>query len=148
MQSLSKIIFCTLFVSLLQGCAVGLLTAHPQMLPPVSNPTISSKEPENHGYTMDEAKISSCSQLESTWGKPDETEANGSYSILKYKYGFVWTGVNLFIGPIIPIPLIIPVGRKSVDVTCKDNKIISTTDRDTHVTLYGCYYVLLDARCR
>jgi hypothetical protein len=137
-----------LFVFMLQGCAVGVYAMYPQDMPAVSNPGMEKVSPRQYGgshrYTtlFRESGITSCSQLLSVWGKPDNYFDKGSEAILEYKYGVVWAGLGVAVGFPLRIPLGIPVGQKKVTVACKQDSIVRSTHTLTVMGGPGCYWFL------
>lgn len=124
---------------------------YPKDMLPVSNPGMTKFSPKSYGgsHTYDamfrENGITSCSQLLNKWGKPDNISIEGDETVLEYKYGLVWAGVGVAIGPPWRIPLGIPVGQKNVTVACKQDSVVRSTHKKTVLGGPACYWFLQGA---
>jgi len=77
-----------------------------------------------------------CSEIKSRWGEPNHSSLKGSETTLEYKYGLVWAGIMPIV--LIPIPLALPVGRKSITMICVDDEIIRATGTETGLSAAYC----------
>lgn len=62
-------------------------------------------------------------QVESLWGKPDETSTNGTCAIFTYHDGYNWSGVGAFV-VIVPIPLALPTGYDEIKIYFKKGQSV------------------------
>jgi hypothetical protein len=68
--------------------------------------------------------------LDAHWGKPtsiSRTSTSGLVEIWTYKFDRIWEGAIPFV--VIPIPLVLPVGREQVLFVLRDGRVISGTKR-------------------
>jgi hypothetical protein len=108
-----------LFLSFLTGCVGGVI-----MYP----------KTEKRGFSPD----TKCSEIITHWGEPTIKSVNGNELTLIYKdkdETYNYLGTLLCVG--IAIPLFIPVGLQSTIVECKDDVVISESDKKTD-SIGGC----------
>ena len=87
-----------------------------------STPRIGRKP----GHLMDggDAHVLSDTEVRRAWGEPDEVAKPGDGSELwTYTGGLRWNGVLLFV-VIIPIPLLVPVGREQVTLRFRGGEAV------------------------
>jgi hypothetical protein len=79
----------------------------------------------------------------SAWGEPDARDARPDGSERwTYRAGLRWSGLVLHV-VIVPLPLVVPVGRQSVTFTIRDGRVASAESRDTvFLHTWVCGYVL------
>jgi hypothetical protein len=113
-----------LLLPLLSGC-IGGLFVYPKKIP-----------------VGEYKRYAKCAELIASWGQPDHQSVDGSATTLVYKMGYKWAGVMPMI--IIPIPLVIPVGRNSTSLVCEDGVLIGASGTeigllDTETDYVGGY---------
>lgn len=142
---MKKLLLLFLVIAL-QGCAVGMYAMYPKDMPAELNPGMLKVSPKqysgSHRYTtlFRESGLTSCSQLLSVWGKPDNYLEDGSETTLEYKYGLAWAGIGFAVGIPVRIPLGIPVGQKKVAVVCKNDSIIRSVHTLNVMSGPGCIW--------
>lgn len=126
---------------LLSGC-VGVATMHnPEKKHEELNFKLMGRgflfdyQEKNHNYSK--------SDVIEIWGKPDNKEVRGSVEYWRYKQeGLAWAGVIPMI--VIPIPLVVPVGRNSVTLGFNGNELVSATSQYRDGSLAVCGVFLMD----
>ncbi len=68
--------------------------------------------------------------VKAEWGKPEEVYTSGDETELVYAKGLRWRG--FIVSPLIPIPLAIPVGRKTVRFKFNNDELVRWTIHGTH----------------
>lgn len=87
-----------------------------------STPRISSKP--GHLLEGSDAHAVSDTEVRRAWGEPDEITKPGDGSELwTYTGGLRWNGVLLFV-VIVPIPLLVPVGREQVTLRFRGGEAV------------------------
>lgn len=107
--------------------------------------------PEEPGKVLNPVKTSvpsrqemSRSDLERHWGAADEVEVIDARTA-RWRYvsdGLRWNGIMPIIG-VVPIPLLVPMGRESVTFTIRDERVVAADfllEDDGHV-LFGLVLV-------
>ncbi|MDH2916272.1 MAG: hypothetical protein PXX77_05265 [Gallionella sp.] len=77
-----------------------------------------------------------CSEILSIWGEPHRAWQNGIESSLVYKHGLVWAGIMPIV--FVPIPLALPVGRKSTTLECVDDVLMKVYGTETGAVAAYC----------
>ena len=77
-----------------------------------------------------------CSEIISRWGKPSYKSFDGDLSTYTYMHDFVWLGVIPIV--LVPIPLALPVGRRTTALTCRDDKVIRATGTESGIVFVLC----------
>jgi hypothetical protein len=138
------LLFLAMLCPLLQGC-VGVAVLHSRtkvindpVIPfysEIPEPVSSQKSSETTNTVVYTAEW-----LQKNWNGPDHIShgVGNSEEIWTYKSRRIWKGVIPII-VIIPIPLVLPVGRESVCLTLRDGRVVSssTTKSGTSGGTYG-----------
>jgi hypothetical protein len=119
---------------MLSGC-VGLAVFYPTESTRV-DPSTGYKKGAN--YQDMEKAPTNCTELEGHLGEPNLRSTNGNERTLVYRTGFVWAGVVPMV--VLPIPLILPVGRKHSTFLCRDNVLIKASGTTTGLSGAYCGY--------
>lgn len=141
MEKNMRVIGIAVLMLLLSGCA-GVMTVHnPDTEIKDLNFKLASKgflntdATENSNYTKK-------SVLE-IWGKPDSIKVNGAKEQWKYNQtGLAWAGLIPVI--IVPIPLLVPVGKNGVVLVFQDELLISAIKNQREGNIAMCGYFLMD----
>lgn len=81
------------------------------------------------------------SDIEAEWGKTNDLTVEGNNKSVTYKTGLRWKGIILM--PIIPIPLAIPIGQKSVTFHFENDYLINWTIHDDHYCISYVGFILI-----
>jgi hypothetical protein len=124
-----------------QGCigagVIGNITATIQN--PLIGPEKGTLRPENGNQPW----INS-DELIRYWGPPDKVKMIApGLEIWKYNFGLRWNGVGIM-AVILPVPLMLPVGRNFIEFKVKDNRIIEAKTKNGWIRLGAlCGYVIV-----
>jgi hypothetical protein len=133
-----KIIPLLVLLIFTSGCAfVGYggvgeaVYTSPEQSGPVFAYTMLKKDLSiTHKRTTD-TKPFELSDIESEWGTPDKTIiVNEKTKRITYKQGFRWKGIVII--PLIPIPIAIPVGHKTITFNFENDSLKNWTVHDDH----------------
>ena len=128
-----KITVLISMLMMLSGC-VGIGVLYPQDSATTDNPHVSIIRGY---YSADKTPDSiDCMEVIRRWGEPSKTYRDGETSTLVYKEGLVWAGVMPIIG--IPIPIAVPVGRKSTSLVCRGDDVIKAMQTETRLAAAYC----------
>jgi len=125
-------LFLAMLCPFLQGCVgVGVLRSRTKV---INNPEISSYSDTPQPVSREKVSaatntvVYTAEWLRKNWEKPDHIShvAGTSEEIWIYKSDRIWEGVIPII-VIIPIPLVLPVGRESVRLTLRDGRVVSAS---------------------
>ncbi len=123
----------------LTGC-VGIGAIYPTDRPlaqmPEFGPDIGEYYPRINYYRSINPGSLKCSELMAQWGPPNNLTVKGEEKTLTYKHGLVFAGLVPFI--VIPIPLVLPVGRKSAVITCHEEQILNALGTATKLSGAVC----------
>lgn len=118
---------------MLCGC-VGIGVLYPKDYPTTDNPDVSviAGHYSSHktSYSLD------CTEVIRKWGEPSQTYKNNEETLLVYKHGITWAGIMPIIG--VPIPIALPVGRKSTSLVCKGDQVIKAMRTGTGIASAYC----------
>lgn len=89
-------------------------------------------------------KVITPSNVEALWGKPNNTVVDKSRKVITYNRGLRWRGIIPI--AIIPIPLVVPVGHKTVSLTFENDHLVNWVIHDSHscVSYIGFNFIPLD----
>src|SRR5882672_9360666 len=110
---MNKIIPCLALGLLSQGCVgVGVLKTHTET---VRDPVVPDSARPASVFSRELSKttnsvIYTSEWLETHWGKPASITHAGLDEVWTYKFGAIWEGVMPII--VIPLPIVLPVGRE------------------------------------
>lgn len=143
-KSIPLLILCLL----LQGCVgVGVEKTQNQVYP---NPHISNFASADGlkyaGSNNTNSLACTATWLEGHWGKPSRItrdETGTQTETWTYKFGPIWNGVILV--PMVPVPLILPVGREQVHFVIQEGHVVSAKTR-TEQSI-GCGYGVSPGPC-
>lgn len=119
-----------MFCPLLQGC-VGFVIAkeHTEV---TSNPVIALHRTSLFpAHAQKSNPVYTAEWLQQHWGRPDRITRIGSGStavadeVWTYRFGPIWKGVIPAL--IVPIPLVLPLGREKVSFTLHDGHVVSVS---------------------
>ncbi|MDH3280931.1 MAG: hypothetical protein OEQ18_07355 [Gammaproteobacteria bacterium] len=73
------------------------------------------------------------------WGVPDRTEQTDTRTQLwRYNFEIRWNGIGVLV-VIVPIPLIVPVGRDYIEFRIENDWVVSARSKeDSWIAMYGC----------
>lgn len=111
-----------LLFPLLGGC-VGMSIIHPGKFGSIQGPNVSCKVPDSPGCMGSIGN--SCDALIRHWGDPAKTSVSGQQRRLTYKQGLSWAGIMPIV--IVPIPLAVPSGHKTVTFTCDGDNVVEAS---------------------
>lgn len=125
----------------LSGC-IGIVTLH--------NPEIERDDLNfklaGRGFISDYNEVNyryTKSQLLGAWGAPNNVTRNGDIEYLQYKQrGLAWAGIVPVV--IIPLPLVVPVGKNGVIFGFNNEQLISVKSQSRHGILALCGMFLMD----
>ena len=90
---------------------------------------------KNHNYSK--------SDVVEAWGQPDSKDLIGNTEYWQYKQdSLAWAGIIPMV--VIPIPLVVPVGKNSVTLGFAGDELISATSQDREGSLAVCGMFLID----
>ena len=82
-----------------------------------STPSVGSKP--GHLLEVSNERVLAAADVRRAWGEPDEVTFRGDGSeIWTYRGGLRWNGVLLLV-VVVPVPLLVPVGREQVSLTIR-----------------------------
>jgi hypothetical protein len=142
--AMKAVVFPAMLCVLLQGCvgAVVLKTRTEVINDPViqfdseiPQPISRKDSPEGTNTVVYTPEL-----LLKYWNSPDlVSHGAGSEEIWTYKSRLVWKGVIPFV--IVPIPLILPLGKETVCLTLRDGHVVSASMTRSHTAgaTFGMY---------
>lgn len=135
---MKKIILSLLLLIFSSGCAfVGYggigeaVYTSPEQSGSVFAYTMLKKDLSIRDKKVTDIKPFQISDVETEWGTPDDTVIVNEKSIkIIYKQGLRWKGIVII--PLIPIPIAIPVGHKTITFTFEYDSLKNWTIHDDH----------------
>lgn len=79
--------------------------------------------------------IEKCAVLRG-WGPPDEVSRESATETLRYNHDLRWNGVVVWL--ILPIPLMVPVGRNYVDLTFEADRLVRVATKGENGSGFLC----------
>ncbi len=125
----------------LQGCigagVIGNVTATIQN--PLIGPEKGTLRPENGNQPWINAD-----ELIRYWGPPDKVKMIApGLEIWKYNFGLRWNGIGIM-AVVLPVPIMLPVGRNFIEFKVKDNRIIEAKTVNGWIRLGAlCGYIIV-----
>lgn len=129
----SHLLILVAFPFALGGC-VGIGALYPQASKAIENPKIGAGVGEYYENTK--STPLTCSEVRAQWGVPSQQSTAGTESTMVYKRGLVWAGVMPIV--VVPIPIALPVGRKTTTMTCKGNTLVRAIGTETGLSAAYC----------
>ena len=136
---MSRLFAVALSILPLTGCVgIGALypTERPVTQDPEFGPDVGEYYPRIDYYRNINPGSLKCAELIAQWGPPNNISTSGDNKILVYKHGLLFAGLVPMLG--IPIPLALPVGRKSTAITCNGEKLVSAYGTGTEISGAAC----------
>jgi len=120
---------------LLQGCVGGVvLKTRTKVIIDPAIPFYSEIPQPESKRNLPEATnaiVYTSEWLRKYWNNPDRVSHGvGSEEIWTYKSRRVWEGAVPFV--IVPIPLVLPVGREKVCLTLRDGRVVSASTTESY----------------
>lgn len=148
MQRSTQAIPYLLLFLLVQGCVgIGVQKTQNQDYP---NPQISTRACalglKYHGAERVDSSTYTAAWLQEHWGKPSRItrdETGSQTETWTYKFGPIWNGVTPVV--LVPVPLIVPVGREQIHFVLQDGHVVSAKSH-TEQSI-GCAYGVCPGPC-
>jgi hypothetical protein len=143
-KSIPLLILCVLF----QGCVgIDVEKTENQVYqnPHISN-SASALGLKYPGASKTNSFVCTTTWLEEHWGKPSRITRNQTGNQTEtwtYKFGLIWNGVTPIV--LVPVPLIVPVGREQIHFVIQDGHVVSAKSRTEQSFI--CGYGLTPGPC-
>ena len=124
---------------LLSGCA-GVLVMH--------NPKKTHDSDEfrlmGRGYISAKRAHSGYQKADvlKAWGEPDSKKIKRGVEYWRYEQGLAWAGLIPVL--VVPVPLVLPVGKNSATLAFSGDELVSAVSRDRDMSGGMCGWFLMD----
>ena len=76
------------------------------------------------------------------WGQPDSKKLKGEIEYWRYEHGLAWAGLIPVL--IVPVPLVLPVGKNGATLAFSGDELVSAVSRDRDMAGGMCGWFLMD----